>query len=157
MLVVCGQRGGLIANLTRLIHFGALPADLAQRHEAVCRIEATLWDATVPGAAWGKVLKTGITQYEREGFAQEWSLHHQGGPTGYAGRDYLVVPTEKRLVQDGQAVAWNPSITGTKSEDTFIVQGTSRVVVTAASPSWPTLSVTGPSGRPLERPAILVR
>jgi Xaa-Pro dipeptidase len=157
MLVVCGQRHGLIASLTRLFHFGPLPKELAAKHEAVCRVEAALWEATVPGVAYGKVLAKGLEQYTKEGFPKEWELHHQGGPTGYAGRDYCVVPDEKRPVLDRQAVAWNPSITGTKTEDTFLLEGGKRTVVTACSPVWPTVTVATPKGEKLVRPAILVR
>jgi len=156
MLVICGRRHGLIASLTRLVHFGTLPPDLAARHEAVCRVETAMWAATTPGAAWGDAFKAGQNQYRKEGFAGEWKLHHQGGPTGYAGRDFMVAPGELRVVHDQQAVAWNPSITGTKSEDTWIVNGEQRQVVTACSVHWPTISVTA-GGLTLERPGILVR
>ncbi len=157
MLVVCGQRHGLIASLTRLVHIGPVPADLLRRHEGACRVEAALWEATVPGRTYGEVLKAGIAQYAKEGFAKEWELHHQGGPTGYAGRDFLATPDERRAVIDRQAVAWNPSITGTKTEDTFVLAGAQRHIVTAASPGWPMLTVTSPKGVAFTRPAILVR
>ena len=39
------------------------------------------------------------------------------------GRDYLVTPGETRRVVENQAVGWNPSITGTKSEDTILSSG----------------------------------
>jgi Xaa-Pro dipeptidase len=157
MLVLCGQRGGLIASLTRLLHFGPLSPELHTKHEKVCRVEAALWQATVPGATYAAVLKAGLDQYKKEGYPKEWELHHQGGPTGYAGREFLATPDEKRVVLDHQAVAWNPSITGTKSEDTFITDGRARVVITACSADWPTFTVKGAGGEPIVRPAILVR
>ena len=100
MLVMCGQRGGLIANLTRLIHFGPPAKELMAKHETVCKVEAALWEATKPGAKWGDALKAGITAYKNVGHAKEWELHHQGGPTGYSGRDFIVTPDEKRTVLD---------------------------------------------------------
>lgn len=158
MLVLCGQRHGLIANLTRFVHFGPLPADLVKRHAAVLRVEAAYWDATVPGQTWGSAFAAAQRQYKAEGFADEWQLHHQGGPTGYTGRDIIVTPGEKRLVHDRQAVAWNPSITGTKTEDTYLIDGDNRIVVTEASDAWPRVTVTAPlSGKPFVRPDILVR
>lgn len=162
MLVICGQRHGLIASLTRFVHFGPLPKDLAARHEAVCRVEGAYWEATVPGAAYGAIVDAGIAQYKKEGFAKEWTLHHQGGPTGYAGRDFVAVPGEKRTVVANQAVAWNPSITGAKSEDTFVIEGSAKdgwrqSVVTECSEEWPTVTVTTASGAKLTRPAVLVR
>ena len=162
MLIICGQRNGMITSLTRFVHFGKLPKDLSLRHEAVCRVEAAYWEATVPGATYGNVLAKGIAQYKKEGFAKEWELHHQGGPTGYSGRDFVATPGEKRVVVANQAVAWNPSITGAKSEDTFVLEGDAktgfeRVVVTEASADWPMVTVTTPSGVTLARPAVLVR
>lgn len=162
MLVICGQRHGMIASLTRFVHFGKLPKDLAFRHEAVCRIEAAFWEATVPGATYGDVFAHGQAQYKKEGFAKEWQLHHQGGPTGYSGRDFVATPGEQRVVVANQAVAWNPSITGAKSEDTFVLEGDAktgfeRFVVTEASGDWPMITVTTPSGAQLARPAVLVR
>jgi Xaa-Pro aminopeptidase len=157
MLVACGQKNGLIASVTRLIHFGKMSDDLKARHASVCRVEAAMWKATTVGSTWGSVLKAGIAQYKEEGFAKEWELHHQGGPTGYAGRDILVGPDEKRLVLPNQAVAWNPSITGTKTEDTFILgPDNERTVLTTSSPSWPTITVLV-GGEKFERPDILVR
>lgn len=167
MVVVCGERHGLVASLTRFVHFGALPKELATRHEATCRVEAAMWEATVPGTAFGAVVAAAQRQYAKEGVRDEWLLHHQGGPTGYAGRDIVVVPDERRPVLLHQAIAWNPSITGTKSEDTYIVMpgdpgerrggGVKRLVVTEASSAWPRVTVTTPAGAKLARPAILVR
>ncbi|HYE05000.1 MAG TPA: M24 family metallopeptidase [Planctomycetota bacterium] len=157
MLVICGQRGGLIACLTRFIHFGPVPPDILARHEAVSRVELAMWHATKPGVTYGDALKAGIAQYAKEGFADEWELHHQGGPTGYAGREFLATPGEKRVVIDKTAIAWNPSITGAKTEDTYVLDGANRIVVTACSDHWPQIKVTLPGAGTVSRPAILVR
>lgn len=156
MLVMCGQRHGLVASLTRFVHFGKLPSEVAQRHEACCRIEAALWKATTPGATWASALQAGIDQYATEGFAKEWELHHQGGPAGYGARDFLVTPVETRSIVDHVAVAWNPSITGAKSEDTFILDGDERHVITAASANWPSVTAKA-NGLTLQRPGILCK
>jgi len=157
LIVVCGQRGGLIANLSRCVHFGPISPDLIARHQATCTVEGALWDATVPGKTWGDALTAGIAMYKTVGHAKEWELHHQGGPTGYAGRDLIVTPDATEKIQDKQAVAWNPSITGTKSEDTFIIDGDKKVVITVCSPDWPTVTVKVPKGGTHVRPDILVR
>jgi len=157
MVVVCGRRGGLIASMTRFIHFGPLAAELAAKHEATCRVEAALWEGTVAGESWGKAFDAGLAQYKKEGYAKEWELHHQGGPTGYSGRDFTVTPGEKRLVQNRQAVAWNPSITGAKSEDTYVLVDGKREIVSQCSEHWPSVTVATPSGAKLVRPGILVR
>jgi Xaa-Pro aminopeptidase len=155
MIVLCGLRHGLICSLTRLVHFGALPRDLKRRHQAVTLIDATLNARTRVGAGVGDILKAGIAQYAAAGFAEEWKLHHQGGPTGYAGRDYLATPEETRAVQPNQAFAWNPSITGTKCEDTLIALKNGPLIISLAG-DWPTITHRV-DGLALQRPDILVK
>lgn len=155
MIVICGERQGLIIAATRLVNFEKPSAGLRRKHEAVCRVDAALIGATRPGAAVGEVLAAGIAAYAREGFADQWQLHHQGGPTGYLGREYLATPGEKRCVRVNQAFAWNPSITGTKSEDTILVTAEGPVVLSAPL-DWPTVEVEV-GGVRLERPGLLVR
>jgi Xaa-Pro aminopeptidase len=133
MVAVCPRRHGLMVAMTRLAHFGKLPAELRRRHDAVCRVDAALHAATAPGQRWCDILGVGIQVYREAGFAEEWKLHHQGGPMGYEGRDYKATPTETRLVVEDQAVGWNPSITGTKSEDTILSSGE----VLTATKDWP--------------------
>jgi Xaa-Pro dipeptidase len=81
-------------------------------------------------------------------------LHHQGGPAGYEPREYLGDPASTDVVSVGQAYAWNPSITGTKSEDTILVGKETNEVLTAI-PNWPMLTVTV-NRQTVTRPAILV-
>ena len=77
--------------------------------------------------------------------AEDIALHHQGGSTGYAGRDARVTDQTPGVVQPDQAFAWNPSITGTKVEDT-VVAGDGGVEVLTADPQWPVDEETGLAG-----------
>jgi antitoxin VapB len=53
----------------------------------------------------------------------------------------------------GQAYAWNPSITGTKSEDTILVSEQENEVLTEIA-DWPAIEI--PVGDlSIKRPAIL--
>lgn len=153
MLVLCGRRWGLVANLTRLVHFGRLTAELRRKAEAVARVDAAFIAATRPGRTVGDILQAGIDAYAAVGYPEEWNLHHQGGVAGYEGREVIAVPGMTDPVHAGQAYAWNPSITGTKSEDTILVGEVQHEVLTAID-GWPTLQVEAAGGR-LERPAIL--
>jgi antitoxin VapB len=144
MVAICAQRTGLIVSMTRLVHFGRLPDDLRRRHAAVCHVDRALHIATRPGRRWCDALAAGIEAYADAGFPDEWKLHHQGGPMGYECRDFKATPTEKRAIQQSQAVGWNPSITGTKSEDTILSGGE----ILTAMKNWPTDA---------SRPSILVR
>ncbi len=134
MIAVCPRRYGLMVALTRLVYYGRkLPSDLRRKHDAVCKVDATLHAATKPGVRWCDILAEGIRVYKETGFAEEWKKHHQGGPVGYEGREFKATPTETRKVVDSQAVGWNPSITGTKSEDTILSSGE----VLTAMDDWP--------------------
>ena len=155
MIVVNAKRDGLYAAATRFVCFGKPPAPIIKRQEACCRIEAAAMAVARPDTPIGRVLQTIIAKYEAEGFPDEWRLHHQGGPIGYDGRDMiLTVPGLKSPIQEGQAFALNPSITGAKSEDTFIVQPKGPYIVTASS-GWPMVNCETPVGV-IQRPAMLV-
>jgi len=68
--------------------------------------------------------------YEKFGYKDEWKLHHQGGAMGYDIRDYICNAQSSEIVQENQCFCWNPSISGTKSEDGFIAQKESFVFIT---------------------------
>ena len=110
---------------------------------------------TRPGNKFSDILAKGVQTYQKVGFGEEWKLHHQGGPTGYRPREYLVTPHTTGVVLDNQAVAWNPSITGTKLEDTIITTEKGPEVLTV-TPKWPTLTVEY-KGTKIPRPDILIR
>lgn len=144
MSVLCAERHGLIVCLTRLLSFGPLSPDLARRHRAVVAVDRALHAASRPGVSFGAILSEAQRVYRETGFPDEWQLHHQGGPMGYAARDFLVTPGEPRCVVPHQLLGWNPSITGTKSEDTILAGGE----VLTRTGGWPELD---------GRPDILVR
>jgi len=154
MAVVCARRWGLILSCTRLVHFGPLPATLRRKHDAVVKVDAAFNLSTEVGTLLGEIFSAGRLAYADAGFPDEWRLHHQGGPTGYAGRDIVVTPGEQRTVQPDQAFAWNPSITGTKSEDSILVTE-AGIEWLSLSPDWPMLDVEFDS-QTVKREDILV-
>jgi Xaa-Pro dipeptidase len=75
-----------------------------------------------PGRMLGELFGVLSHAYERQGFPEEWRKHHQGGLTGYSGREVFATPGDGTVLPDTCAVAWNPSVTGGgKSEDTVLV------------------------------------
>jgi len=155
MLSVCGERSGLVVSQTRLVNFGKLSEDLQKRHQAVVRIEAEMFAQTYEGNELKEIFLKAVQTYERLGYGEEWKLHHQGGPTGYKGREDVVKPKHGGKVLLDQAFAWNPSISGTKGEDT-IIAGVSKPEVLGQIPEWPYLEVEADS-QVYKRPDILVR
>lgn len=156
MLVICAEHAGLIANCTRLVHFGALPAELARRHQAVCNVDAQVNLSTVPGRTLGELFAVIQSAYADNGFDGEWRKHHQGGSTGYDGREVFATPASTVAILPDQAFAWNPSIAGTKSEDTVLVRPGGVEVLTPHGRQWPTVEGRGTAGV-LARCGILVR
>lgn len=155
MLVSCAEYGGLISNLTRFIHFGPLTQEIKDRQQLICNVDAAVNLATRPGRTFGEIFGDLQLAYAAIGHADQWKLHHQGGSTGYAGREAFATPDDKTIVQPNQAFAWNPSIPGAKSEDTMLVTDAGIEVLTAASSDFPTLEGQSSFGT-LRRPGILV-
>jgi Xaa-Pro dipeptidase len=155
MVVLCGRKWGLIVSLTRLVHFGKTSAELRRRHNAVAEIDACFISGTKPGARVSEIFKCALQVYRKTGFADEWKFLHQGGSTGYEGRDYKGNFNCKEIVRKNQAFAWNPSITGTKSEDTIIAFPEETKIISTV-PGWPMITAEC-CGIEIERPDILVK
>jgi Xaa-Pro dipeptidase len=151
LLVLGARRWGLVASLTRQVQFGEPDAELCRRQAAVTAVDSAYIRATRPGMVIGEIVRTGIAAYAAHGFPDEWEYLHQGGPTGYAGRDYRATVETSHRVRDRQAFAWNPSIAGVKSEDTILAIGTGAEVLTV-TPDLPHREAAG-----LSRPDILIR
>jgi len=153
MVSVNARKWGLIVSLTRFVHFGKLSEELRKKYEANVFIDCTLMAHTCPGIPVREVLQKGIDAYYSKGYPEEWKLHHQGGSIGYTGRDYRVNFKTLDIVQENQAFTWNPSITGTKSEDTILSTSTGPEMITRPI-LYPILSMTV-DGISFIRPAIL--
>ena len=69
-------------------------------------------------------------------------------------REAIATAHEDWVVRAGQAFAWNPSITGTKSEDTILVKEDGFENMTEIS-GWPEIKVEL-DNQVISRPAILV-
>lgn len=155
MVVVCVYEKGLIVSMTRLVSFGKINKEIQKKHSAVCEIDATFILATIPGKRVGDVFKSGIEAYRKTGFHDEWEKHHQGGPCGYKTRYYRATQLSSEIIKPGYAFAWNPSITGTKSEDTIVVTEEKPLIITE-NKKWPGINIDI-GGTCISRPDILVR
>lgn len=153
MLVLCARRHGLVVSATRLVHFGNVPEELREKMRAVATVDAAAVLATRPGVAANSIFTTIQRAYERAGYPGEWKNHHQGGPAGYEAREYIATPHTTQEVETVQAFAWNPSVPGAKSEDTFLVTAEGHELLTP-SRGWPQQEVEV-DGQVLPRPNIL--
>lgn len=153
LLVTCSKRGGLIASLSRMICVGDVPDELKRKTEAAAYVNACLLDATRPGATAAGLYQRAAAAYLEKGLSNEIDRHHQGGAAGYKTRDWVAHPQGNEVVSIDQAFAWNPSITGTKVEETCIV-GENGIEIITASPDFPRIA-TAVNGREYYSPDIL--
>ncbi len=141
MLNLCSRKWGLVVSITRFIHFGALPEELAARFNSAARVNAALLDASRAGATSAGLFKVAQAAYSAEGYPGEEKLHHQGGPTGYGEREWVATPTGTETVVNHQAFAWNPSVRGGKTEDTVLLRD-GKIEYLSATPELPVIEVS---------------
>ena len=154
LIVICAKRQGLIASLSRIYCSGEIPSELAKKTDAVARVHAEMMSATQPGRTGAEIFAQTKKTYHEVGFTGEEQNHHQGGACGYKTRDWVAHSNSNDLVLLNQAFAWNPSIAGTKSEETFIVTENGIEIITS-NPNFPVISnVVG--GKEYLTPGILV-
>jgi len=132
MLVTCARRHGLIVSLTRIATIRAASEELLKRTEAAAFVNASLCHATQEGVTGSELYDTAAIAYGEAGFPDEIDKHHQGGAAGYRTREWVAHPNSNDVVGPDQAFAWNPSITGTKVEETIIVSNGRCEVITAS-------------------------
>ncbi|MHB1021243.1 MAG: M24 family metallopeptidase [Acidobacteriaceae bacterium] len=131
MLNICARKGGLCVSITRYIHFGALPQELAYKFVAAAKVQAALYDASVPGATADEIYEKVKQAYIEVGFPGEEDCHHQGGTAGYNEREWLARPGGTDVLTNDVALAWNPSIQGAKAEDTVLLVDGEIELITA--------------------------
>lgn len=153
MLCVNGRKWGLIVSLTRFVQFGRVPDELRRIYDSNVHVDCVLMANTIPGRPVIEAFKKGIAAYKEVGFENEFELHHQGGSIGYEGRDYKVNFQSDFVVQENQGFTWNPSITGSKSEDTMLAT-TAGPELLSRPVTFPALEVEA-DGVVFRRPDIL--
>jgi Xaa-Pro dipeptidase len=121
MVNLCARKWGLVISMTRFIHFGPMPQELADGFEAAAMVNAALLHATRAGATARQLFSVAKDAYAAAGFPGAEEAHHQGGATGYGEREWLATPKGAEIVLNRQAFAWNPSVRGGKVEDTVLL------------------------------------
>jgi Xaa-Pro aminopeptidase len=149
-VVFCGRRHGLYANLTRFAYLRAPSARERRLAEGVALVEAAAFNASSPGTTLGEIFDAIAATYDRLGFHGAVLDHHQGGTTGYLSREQLATPGNPARINPTVALAWNPSLPGSKIEDT-VLRSADELEVLTVDPAWPSMEVEGRS-----RPDLLV-
>ena len=155
LIAVCAERDGLVVALSRIV--SARPdADLRDRTDACAAVFGRLAAATVAGATGGQIFAAAVEAYRAVGHGGEERLHHQGGAIGYKTREWVAHPESEDIVQAPQAFAWNPSITGTKVEETLVLREDGGLQLLTHDPEWPSISLDV-RGTTITAPGVWVR
>lgn len=143
LVSVTARRDGLCASMTRTVAFDP-PAWLEDRHRAATRVEVSALASTqahgMEDGTAADVFSDIQDAYASVGHPDEWRQHHQGGAAGYAGREWIATPTLDASISLPMAYAWNPTVQGTKSEDTVLVTSDGFEVLSTTD-EWPTEAI----------------
>ncbi|HAF61546.1 MAG TPA: peptidase M24 [Anaerolineaceae bacterium] len=155
MVILCGRKWGLVCSITRLVHFGPLPDEVKRKSLATALIDAAMIAASRPGKTLADVFRIAQNEYEYAGYAGEWQKHHQGGLAGYEPREITATPFTLHPVKVNQVFAWNPTITGAKSEDTILISENENEILTEI-PGWSYEEIQI-GDQLIRRPMVMVR
>jgi Xaa-Pro aminopeptidase len=152
---ICARKKGLVVSATRSARFG-MDDDIKDQHNQNAWIDAVAIAHSRPGIRLNEVFGRIQKAYEKAGYPGEWNRHHQGGIAGYNAREQIASPSSDGILQSGYAVAWNPTITGTKSEDTVLIRDERNEIVSFPQDSqWPCLSFEL-NGMVVRRPDMMI-
>jgi antitoxin VapB len=141
LVACCAEREGQIVAASRLVAVGRIDDDFKHRTVATARVFAALLEGTVSGATGAQLFAAAARAYADQGYPGEELLHHQGGVIACRSREWVAHPASDMVVEPPQAFAWNPTVAGTKVEETVLLDEDGRLEVVTASPDWPSVDL----------------
>lgn len=140
MVVLGGEKYGLNISMTRMVYFEPVPEVIQNRMKKTQYIFAAMQNLMKDGESYQEYFQKVQQLYQTCGYPEEWKMHHQGGPTGYGCREFVVTPDTEGIIRKQQAYAWNPTIAGTKCEETTYLLEDGIEIFTRTN-EWPCSSV----------------
>jgi antitoxin VapB len=142
MAVLVARHQGLHVALTRYV--SAIDTSELESGLTIVRgIHRDVLRVGRPGRTYGDVLDVLAASYAQAGYPEGWNEHYQGGPIGYAQREFEISPAQRsspwwnEVISEHTAVAWNPSLAGgLKDEDTYLISAEHDELITTSS-DWP--------------------
>jgi antitoxin VapB len=141
LVVVSAERDGHVVALSRLLVVGRVDDDLRARTRATAFVFGRLLEATTPGTTGSLLFDAAARAYAEAGHPGEERLHHQGGTIAFRSREWVAHPSSTEVVAPPQMFAWNPTIAGTKVEDTCLLDEDGRFTLITPTPGWPTIEL----------------
>lgn len=151
MAVLCCRYKGVVIALSRIIYFRKRTDEEKKRDEIICKINSTLISETNVGTSTKTLWDIMLKAYKENGVESEYLNHHQGGAIGFESREWILRPTLEETIVVNQMIAYNPTLIGTKAEETILIRDSSKETVTLGN-DFPTLNYLGiTSTLPLEK------
>jgi len=154
LVSLVGEKWGVHITLTRSFYLGNLPQDLVEKQLKVNQVDAVMIANTILWQESDLAFQAGKKEYAKLGYPDEWKLHHQGGAIGYASREFRAAERSE-IVRENQMFGWNPTLQGTKSESTILVQKAGIPLILDTVPKWWPTQEIEVNGNIITRPLIL--
>lgn len=152
---ICARRKGLVVSSSRSFMFDDFP-EIREQHARNCYVDSVAIASSRPGARLSDIFEKIKEAYSSQNAKGEWEKHHQGGSAGYMPREMVANPYASLVLKVGSAVAWNPTIKGTKSEDTAVICSRENSIISFPESSvWPSISFEI-GDQKIRRPDILL-
>lgn len=154
LISLVGEKWGIHITLTRSFFLGNAPKELVEKQLKVNQVDAVMIANTILGQESDLAFEAGKRKYREVGYPDEWKLHHQGGAIGYASREFRAAERNEIIVEN-QMFGWNPTLQGTKSESTILVQKEGLPLILDTVPKWWPVQEVEVNGHIIRRPLIL--
>ncbi len=155
ILAPATYKRGLHVQISRLVYFTPPTQDERQRSMAAATIQAAMLAIARPGTRLAAMRQTCLDLFDQLGYPEEKTRHMHGGPTGYRVSYPERCGDPEEAVRPGMAFSWYITLSGAKSEETFLVDEHSSQFI-SVDPTWPTIEIDT-HGQKVAVPDLLVR
>ncbi len=130
MLALTVRREGIYSCISRIVSLKKPTTELINKRNAVLKVDCACEKYTQVGGNIETVFNKIQDTYKNVGYENEWKNHHQGGITGFASREVKITKKTNLTIKNNMIFAYNPTVAGYKTEDTFYLKDGKPIVTT---------------------------
>ncbi|MFT5872990.1 MAG: Xaa-Pro dipeptidase [Clostridium sp.] len=112
LLALTVRRNGLYSCISRMVSLSTPSEELLKKRDAVLAVDCACQEYTKVGSNLRGVFNKIKDVYKDNGFEEEWKNHHQGGISGYMGREEKINQDTDISIEDNMIFAYNPTVIG---------------------------------------------
>ncbi len=154
MIALTCRRNGLYSCISRIILLNEPTEEILHKRDTVLAVDCTAMELSIAGNNVSHVLQGIKSAYDNTSYKSQWEYHHQGGITGYRSREEKLTFNSDIVIGDGMVFAYNPTVPGYKTEDTFYIKD-GKKIITTCSEKLPTINFTH-NGTVYKKPDFIV-